>query len=118
MKESSCDFCAHGQGYLLLKEPEKAKTEFESALMKNPFNVDAMMGLSMIYSQQKNSELEQKWVERALDQCPFLHSGLVTLARIHLQHQEFDEALKTIEVLKEKCNPSSFALYLEGAATF
>jgi tetratricopeptide (TPR) repeat protein len=79
---------------------EEAETNLQSALRKNPENVDAMRFLALVYRDQDKKLLDaEALLRRAVSIAPDFHQALGNLGRILVDNNKLGEAIDVYERL-------------------
>lgn len=117
-KGSVEDYCAHGDGYMILGDKEKARGEYQKALELDPVFIKALESLMDTFTLNEEKPDRISYAQKILDKCPYHHNALKTMIDYFVHDNQVQEALDKIDVIKRECNPAKYVLYLEGYCYF
>jgi len=105
-----------GKLYLVTSENEKAKQEFEKAIVLKPDYADALIQKSLVYEKENQTAEAIKSLEELADLYPLNVEILFQLGRLYYNNKQTDKSVSVLEKAVRLSPNYSNALYSLGIA--
>lgn len=104
-----------GEGYRRMGDAERALESFETTIELNPYFAPPYLGRALIYQETRPGRDRTADLKKAIELDPYFVEAYLALSEDHLEHDQLEAAIQTLEELQSVITYEDARYYWLGA---